>query len=53
MDKIQTISAITEEVSAHASETFDSCEENANLVQTVSQIVQELDVSAKKLQESF
>lgn len=53
VDKIQTISAITEEVSAHASETFDSCEENANLVQTVSQIVQELDVSAKMLQESF
>ena len=52
VDNIQTISAITEEVSAHAGETYHSCEENAALVVAVSEIVEKLNVEAKKLQES-
>lgn len=49
VDKIQTISAITEEVSAHANETFDACEENGILVEDVTAIVQELNKEAEKL----
>ncbi len=50
VDNIQTISAITEEVSAHAGETFNSCEENASLVSAVSKIVENLNLEAQKLQ---
>ena len=50
VDNIQTISAITEEVSAHAGETYNSCEENASLVSAVSKIVENLNLEAQKLQ---
>jgi len=50
VENIQTISAITEEVSAHASETFDACEENADLVNSVTEIVENLSTEAAKLQ---
>lgn len=52
VENIQTISAITEEVSAHASETYNSCEENAELVSSVAEIVEALNGDAQKLRQS-
>lgn len=52
VDNIQTISAVTEKVSAHAGETKHSCEENAVLVAEVAEIVERLNARAKKLQSS-
>lgn len=49
VEKIQTISAITEEVSAHASETFDSCEENGRMVRQVEELMRKLNDNAQKL----
>ncbi len=50
VDNIQTISAITEEVSAHAGETYNACEENTSLVSMVKEIVTNLSAEATKLQ---
>lgn len=52
VENIQTISAITEEVSAHANETYTVCEENARLVESVTDMVDGLNVEAQKLQSS-
>ena len=49
VEKIQTISAITEEVSAHANETFDSCEENGKMVRQVEELMRKLNDNAQKL----
>jgi len=50
VDNIQTISAITEEVSAHAGETYNACEGNTVLVSAVTEIVGNLNSQAQKLQ---
>jgi len=50
VDNIRTISAIVEEVSAHANETYDACEENSRLVDSVAGIVRNLNEEAQKLQ---
>lgn len=42
VDSIQTISAISEEVSAHASETMSAEEENAEILDTIASKMQEL-----------
>lgn len=42
VDSIQTISAISEEVSAHASETINAEEQNAQILDGISQKMQEL-----------
>ncbi len=47
---IQTISAITEEISAHANETFHACNENTRMVDSVRGIVGNLNDGAKRLQ---
>ncbi len=52
VENIQTISAITEEVSAHANETYNVCEENARLVDSVTGMVEGLNTEAQKLQSS-
>ena len=49
VEKIQTISAITEQVSAHANETFASCEENSKMVEQVSGLMDKLNENAQKL----
>ncbi len=51
VDNIQTISAITEEVSAHASSTFDSCDENSRLVDQVTEMVQNIYTEANGLRK--
>ncbi len=48
VEGIQTISAITEEVSAHSSETYDACEANSVMVKEVAGIVEELNEAAKQ-----
>lgn len=50
VESIQTISAITEEVSAHATETYNVCEANTELVATTTDVVKKLGESAQKLQ---
>ena len=50
VESIQTISAITEEVSAHANETYSACEANALLLESVTKSVEELSEGAQKLQ---
>lgn len=52
VENIQTVSAITEEVSAHASETYDACEENTRMVEKVTGIVHELSAGAEKLKNT-
>lgn len=51
VENIQTISAITEEISAHANETFNVCDENSRMVDSVRGIVDELNESAQKIQQ--
>ncbi len=48
VDSIQTISAITEEVSAHSGETYDACERNSVMVKEVANIVENLNEAAKQ-----
>jgi methyl-accepting chemotaxis protein len=49
VDSIQTISAITEEVAAHSSETYDACAKNAELVEEMTVIVKDLNREAQEL----
>ena len=49
VENIQTISAVTEEVSAHANETFESCEANSSLVDSVGEIVSDISDRASEL----
>lgn len=53
VENIQTISAITEEVSAHSSETYNACEENSNMVSEVTSIVEGLHEETKKIQKTI
>ena len=50
VEKIQTISAITEQVSAHASETYDACEENGRMVEQVEDLMRNLKENAQRLE---
>lgn len=49
VDNIQTISAITEEVSAHSNETYTGSEQNQTIVSDVNRLVQSLNEDAEKL----
>lgn len=49
VQNIQTISAITEEVTAHTSETTDSCRENIRIVSEVGEIAAQLNQNAQEL----
>mgnify|MGYP001143862012 FL=1 len=49
VENIQTISAITEEISAHASETYHVCDENTQMVDSVRRIVNDLNESTQKI----
>ena len=49
VDSIQTISAATEEVTAHSSVTLESSEENSSIVVEVGDIVEELQALAERL----
>ena len=49
VQNIQVISAITEEVTAHSSETLNTCKENQEIVDEVSRITAKLNENAKEL----
>lgn len=49
VEKIQTISAITEQVSAHASETYDACDENGNMVRQAEDLIAKLNENCQRL----
>ncbi len=49
VDNIQTISAATEEVTAHSNMTLESSEENSSIVEEVGEIVCELQTLANRL----
>lgn len=51
VDSIQTISAITEEVTAHSNETYSISEENKNIVSDINEYVSRLNYDVKALQE--
>ena len=48
MDSIETISAITEEVSAHANETMSEQEENSSVLNQITDRMQDLLKVAKQ-----
>ncbi len=52
VQNIQVISAVTEEVTAHSSETLDTCKENQKIVDEVSKIAVYLNESAGKLKDA-
>lgn len=49
VQNIQVISAITEEVTAHSSETLNTCRENQHVVKEVSAIAQKLNKNSQEL----
>ena len=52
VDSIQTVSAITEEVSAHSNETYSASEDNQSVLMQVRELVDTLNESAQKLKET-
>ena len=51
MQSIETISAMTEEVTAHANETYTSSEENQRIVTHINELVEDLNSDAEELQQ--
>jgi methyl-accepting chemotaxis protein len=49
VENIQTVTAVTEQVSAHANETYEDCDENAALAISIISIVKDLSDKAKYL----
>jgi methyl-accepting chemotaxis protein len=52
IDSIQTISAITEEVSAHSSETYNASEGNQRTIDEVKNIVEIISADSDKLKNA-
>ena len=51
VDSIQTVSAISKEVSAHATDTVNKSLETENIVNEVECVVEEMNVNADKLKK--
>lgn len=49
IESVQTISAAIEEVSAHSNETYNICDENTEIVNKVTELVEDLNVQAQSL----
>ena len=49
IDSIQTISGVSEEVSAHASETFNAEEDNADKLKEISEFMEDLKELTNRL----
>ena len=49
IDGIETISAATEEVTAHSSETFESSAENSEITSQVGKVIEDLNQMAQEL----
>lgn len=52
IESIQTISAVIEEVSAHSNETYNTSEQNMEIVNQVTELVENLNLQAQSLNES-
>ena len=52
IDSIQTISAITEEVSAHSNETYSASEDNQKTIEQITDVVAKLSDDAEKLKNA-
>ena len=52
VDSIQTISAITQEVSAHSGETYSASEQNQEILNLVSNLVEALSTEAAELNQN-
>lgn len=52
VQNIQVISAITQEVTAHSTETLNTCKENQDIVNEVSQITAKLNENARDLKSA-
>jgi methyl-accepting chemotaxis protein len=49
VESVQTISAITQEVSAHANETYNISDKNSDIVSQVTEMVEKLNAQAQSL----
>jgi len=52
VDSIQTVSAITQQVSSHSSETYSASEDNQGILNQVRDLVDVLNENAQKLKET-
>lgn len=52
IDSISTVSAVSEEVSAHATDTLEIAEQNEEIVTSVSELINLLSEDAKRLEEA-
>ena len=52
VESVQTVSAVSEEVSAHASETLVSSEKNEEIVRSVKTLAESLSEDTKRLEEA-
>lgn len=52
VQNIQTISAVTEEVTAHSSETMNTCYDNRQIVSEVSRVAAKLNENAQELRQT-
>ena len=52
VNSIQTTSAVTEEVTAHATETFDTTKKNQDIVNHINSLVEGLNADAEQLKAS-
>lgn len=52
VQNIQTISAVTEEVTAHSSETMNTCHDNRQIVSEVSRVAAKLNENAQELRQT-
>ena len=51
VESIQNVSAVTEEVSARAIATLESCDHNQESIQKLAEIMENLRTEAEKLQQ--
>lgn len=52
IDSISTVSAVSEEVSAHATDTLETTEQNQDIVRNVADLIDSLSDDAKRLEEA-
>ncbi|MCM1187379.1 MAG: methyl-accepting chemotaxis protein [Lachnoclostridium sp.] len=52
VESVQTISAVMEEMSAHSTETYNTCNKNTEIVNQVADLVENLNQHAQKLNQN-
>lgn len=51
VESVQTISAVMEEMSAHSTETYNTCNKNTDIVNQVAGLVENLNIQAQNLNQ--